>query len=109
MTASAKLSAPFTTLTPHDVRKPNFSRFPRLNSVQNRKLIPVTYQPFWNPRNSEFLQIRSPRSAEDCMNEKADTTAMAVAGDPIADITELERVRFVMKNGQVVRNDFASH
>lgn len=34
---------------------------------------------------------------------------IAVAGDPIADITELERVKFVMKDGQVVRNDLASH
>jgi imidazolonepropionase-like amidohydrolase len=34
---------------------------------------------------------------------------VAVAGDPIADINELERVRFVMKDGQVVRNDLASH
>ena len=34
---------------------------------------------------------------------------VAVAGDPIADITELERVQFVMKNGEVVRNDIASH
>ena len=34
---------------------------------------------------------------------------IAVAGDPLADVTELERVRFVMKNGVVVRNDFASH
>ena len=33
----------------------------------------------------------------------------AVAGDPIADIGELERVRFVMKDGQVVRNDLAAH
>jgi imidazolonepropionase-like amidohydrolase len=33
---------------------------------------------------------------------------VAVARDPIADITELG-VRFVMKDGQVVRNDLASH
>jgi imidazolonepropionase-like amidohydrolase len=31
---------------------------------------------------------------------------VAVSGDPIADIHELERVRFVMKGGQVIRNDF---
>jgi imidazolonepropionase-like amidohydrolase len=30
---------------------------------------------------------------------------IAVAGDPIADITEIEHVRFVMKGGQVIRND----
>jgi imidazolonepropionase-like amidohydrolase len=34
---------------------------------------------------------------------------VAVAGDPITDISELERVRFVMKDGQVFRNDLASH
>ena len=34
---------------------------------------------------------------------------IAVSGDPIADINELERVRFVMKNGQVIRNDLAPH
>jgi imidazolonepropionase-like amidohydrolase len=31
---------------------------------------------------------------------------VAVAGDPASDITELERVKFVMKGGQVVRNDW---
>jgi imidazolonepropionase-like amidohydrolase len=34
---------------------------------------------------------------------------VAVAGDPIADIGELERVRFVIKGGQVVRNGLSSH
>ena len=30
---------------------------------------------------------------------------VAVTGDPLADITEMSRVVFVMKGGQVVRND----
>jgi imidazolonepropionase-like amidohydrolase len=30
----------------------------------------------------------------------------AVAGDPLTDITELERVKFVMKGGQVVKDEF---
>jgi len=34
---------------------------------------------------------------------------IAVAGDPLADIGELEHVKFVMKGGVVVKNDFASH
>ena len=29
---------------------------------------------------------------------------IAVQGDPLADVTELERVKFVMKGGTVVRN-----
>jgi imidazolonepropionase-like amidohydrolase len=32
---------------------------------------------------------------------------IAVAGDPITDITELERVAFVMKGGQVIRSNSA--
>jgi imidazolonepropionase-like amidohydrolase len=34
---------------------------------------------------------------------------VAVAGDPVADIAELERIRFVMKDGQVIRNDLTPH
>ncbi len=32
---------------------------------------------------------------------------IAVSGDPIADLSEMERVKFVMKGGVVVRNDIA--
>jgi len=34
---------------------------------------------------------------------------IAVSADPVADISELERVRFVMKGGQVVRNELSPH
>ena len=30
---------------------------------------------------------------------------IAVSGDPLADITELQRVKFVMKGGRVIRNE----
>jgi len=32
---------------------------------------------------------------------------IAVSGDPLKDITELERVKFVMKGGEVVRNEIS--
>ena len=32
---------------------------------------------------------------------------IAVAGDPLKDVGELERVRFVMQNGVVFKNEFA--
>jgi imidazolonepropionase-like amidohydrolase len=34
---------------------------------------------------------------------------IAVSGDPVADIGELEHVRFVMKGGEVVRNELSPH
>ena len=34
---------------------------------------------------------------------------VAITGDPVSDIGEVERVRFVMKDGRVVRNDLATH
>ena len=34
---------------------------------------------------------------------------IAVSGNPLADVTETERVRFVMKGGMVIRNDLAGH
>jgi imidazolonepropionase-like amidohydrolase len=33
---------------------------------------------------------------------------IAVSGDPLADITEMQRVKFVMKGGDIVRNDLAA-
>jgi len=30
---------------------------------------------------------------------------IAVSGNPLADVTEMERVKFVMKAGMVIRND----
>jgi len=32
---------------------------------------------------------------------------VAVDGDPLADVTTLERVKFVMKGGEVVKNQYA--
>ena len=34
---------------------------------------------------------------------------IAVSGDPMADVGELEHVKFVMKGGVVVKNEFATH
>ena len=33
---------------------------------------------------------------------------IAVSGNPTVDVTEMERVKFVMKGGAVIRNDFVA-
>jgi imidazolonepropionase-like amidohydrolase len=33
---------------------------------------------------------------------------IAVSGDPLQDISEMQRVKFVMKGGAVIRNDMAT-
>jgi imidazolonepropionase-like amidohydrolase len=50
------------------------------------------------------------RDQEGCAVEPGKITDLvAVAGGPIADTTELERVRFAMKDGQAIKNELASH
>jgi imidazolonepropionase-like amidohydrolase len=33
---------------------------------------------------------------------------IAVSGDPLQDISEMQRVKFVMKGGEVIKNDLAT-
>jgi imidazolonepropionase-like amidohydrolase len=53
---------------------------------------------FTNLRGAGIGSIESGRFAD----------MVAVAGDPVTDISELQRIRFVMKGGQVVRNELTS-
>ncbi len=33
---------------------------------------------------------------------------IAVAGDPLKDISEMQRVKFVMKGGEIIKNELAA-
>ena len=36
------------------------------------------------------------------------SSAIAVAGDPLKDISEMQRVKFVMKGGEIVKNELTA-
>jgi imidazolonepropionase-like amidohydrolase len=54
--------------------------------------------------NAEILHLDKVGSIE--KGKYADI--IAVSGDPLQDITEMQRVKFVMKGGDVIKNDLAS-
>ena len=43
------------------------------------------------------------------MEPKKFAELIAVSGDPLQDIDELQRGKFVMKGGRVARNDYQTH
>ena len=44
------------------------------------------------------------RGLENALEKRKFGDIIAVSGDPLKDITELERVKFVMNGGQVIRD-----
>jgi imidazolonepropionase-like amidohydrolase len=69
----------------------------------------------WGMKPAEALRMATSYAAESLNFELAHEVGSvekgkfadlaAVAGDPLADITEMQRVRFVMKGGVVFRNE----
>jgi len=69
----------------------------------------------WGMSPAQALQMATGNAAESLNFELAKEVGyvekgkfadiVAVAGDPLADIREMERVRFVMKGGVVFRNE----
>lgn len=55
---------------------------------------------------SEAAQLMGWQDRIGSVQEGKFADLVAVAGDPVADITELERVQFVMKDGRIFKNDF---
>ena len=54
------------------------------------------------------LAVRLVISEPDEIAEGMEADIVAVAGNPLTDVTEMERVKFVMKGGAVMKNDLAS-
>ena len=50
-------------------------------------------------------QLRTWESKSGIVEKGRFADLVAVSGDPLSDITELERIKFVMKGGVVFRND----
>jgi imidazolonepropionase-like amidohydrolase len=69
----------------------------------------------WGMKPADALRMATSNAAEGLNFELAHEVGFvekgqfadlcAVAGDPLSDITEMERVKFVMKGGVVFRND----
>jgi imidazolonepropionase-like amidohydrolase len=55
--------------------------------------------------NAEILRIQDKVGA---IEKGKFADMIAVSGDPLQDISEMQRVKFVMKGGEVVRNDFVN-
>jgi imidazolonepropionase-like amidohydrolase len=74
-----------------------------------------SYYVKWGMKPADALRMATTNAAESLNYELAHEVGIvekgrfadlaAVAGDPLADITELQRVKFVMKGGVVFRNE----
>jgi imidazolonepropionase-like amidohydrolase len=70
----------------------------------------------WGLTPAQALRMATTNAAESLNFELAKNVGIvekgkfadivAVSGDPLADITEMERVKFVMKGGVIFRNEF---
>ena len=63
----------------------------------------------WGSRDAAFLAINAEvlgwKDQMGSVEKGKYADLIAVSGDPLQDITELQRVKFVMKGGKIMRND----
>ena len=60
--------------------------------------------------SNAYFKLEQPNSQATCCSpdfKRYTADIIAVSGNPLADLLEMERVQFVMKGGRVMRNDFA--